>query len=213
MRHVISLILICLGFWGWIWSGWPNAEVSHPLELTPTQMTLDSAAEGTASLRVNQPQKVTLHLPATVRLGESALIRLTIEPRPAQLADPTLPDVSLTHNLLLEARLELPDVTLAASSPDGRVGQTFTPGQPLTYQWEVTPQAAGKLEGTAWLTLYFIPRQDSPEGSRAITAQRFTLKVDSLLGLEVLPVRVIASILLLIACIFQLWPFFKPKSH
>ena len=157
------------------------------------------------------PQKVallesltlTLDSPSVLRLGEVAVIRLTVrieESNPVDLemnalslpAITEMGDVFDAYHLIAEARLELPRIFV---SPRDTTSQPLRAGQTITFTWSVPANAVGEYEGTAWFFLHFIPKAGDEkttgqDSSNDPAAQGSSPKVEVELPVAAIPVRV-----------------------
>jgi hypothetical protein len=92
--------------------------------------------------------------PRSIHLGDSGTLQLTVSPEPTALPPNPITDGSSNYNLIVEARAEIP---AAGASPSGLSSQTLAPGRAAQFEWEVTPQSEGMLEGRVWLYLRSLP--------------------------------------------------------
>lgn len=191
---IAALLAAALGLW-WAWR--PITDTSLALELSPSQMTLPSAAGGLPAPGVPVARRVVLTYPSRLRLGESGLIRLTFAPLTDQgIPSPSMiSDVSLTYNVLAEARLEV--AVLSVGSYD-HILLPLQANAPAVFEWHVPASQPGEYEGTAWLLLGFVPKEGGVTEERALSAQPVNLRVDALLGLGIVAVRVLAVCLLVV---------------
>jgi hypothetical protein len=167
------------------WSWWPIPREMLTLRVAANQMTLESA-EGESNPRgLIHPRQIILLFPASMRLGEAFSLRLEFSPDPLANPDPTLADIFDTHTVLAAARLEMAGMRLAPQSAGWEVTQPLAPGKSAIFSWTLTPLEGGSTEGIAWLTLQCIPADGGAETERVLSAQRFTIRVYSLLGLPV----------------------------
>jgi hypothetical protein len=137
---------------------------------------------------------MTLEWPPTIRVGDSDVIRLTLEVDELGNVTPTaqieghetrgetvfIPNLYDTHNVMAEARLDLAGVQV---TPEGDVSEPLLPGQSATFFWSVLPQEVGTFRGTIWVHLRFIPHDGGPESRRPLTAQLVEIQAANLLGL------------------------------
>jgi len=119
---------------------------------------------------------LTLAYPARLRAGEVGNLSLTLEV-PAGV----LEQIFETHNVLAEARLELPGVQV---KPNETVSETLRPGQQAVFFWNILSEEAGSFEGQVWFYLRFVPKAGGPETRQALSVQRISLEVETLFGLK-----------------------------
>ena len=132
--------------------------------------------------------------PPDIKVGDSDIIRLTLDVDrggeasvTAQVAgnetrsEPvSIPNLYDTHNVWVEARMDLAGVLL---SPQGEIREPLLPGEPAFFAWSVKPDEVGTFRGTIWLHLVFIPKDGGAESRRALSAQRVEVRAVNFLGL------------------------------
>jgi hypothetical protein len=172
---------------------------SAPIELTGAPVALTSVASTpapvvTQSPAIQEARRITLEWPPTIRVGDSDVIRLTIEVDAQGNLTPTaqieghetrgetvlIPNLYDTHNVMAEARLDMAGMQV---TPEGEVGEPLLPGQSVTFYWSVRPQEVGAYRGTVWVHLRFIPRAGGEELRSPLTAQLVEVQAVNLLGL------------------------------
>ncbi len=119
---------------------------------------------------------LTIAYPAVVQVGGVDEITLTFI-----LQNEALEPVFETHNVLAEARLELPGVQI---QPFNTVSETLQPGQQALFFWSMRPERVGTFEGQVWFYLRFVPKAGGPETRQALSAQKVSVEVDSFFGLD-----------------------------
>ena len=151
---------------------------------------------------IQEPRLLTLEWPARLRVGDSDTIRLTLEVDESGEITPTaiiagheiqgqkisIPDLYDTHNVMVEARLDLAGLVY---TPTGEVIEPMQPGQPVVFFWSVQPPQAGQYRGTLWLHLHFVPILPSAQEARlTLSAQRVEIEAVDFLGLSGTAARV-----------------------
>jgi hypothetical protein len=159
-----------------------------------------TAVESTAEPVATQPpaiqeaRRLTLEWPPIIRVGDSDVIRLTLEVDAQGNLLPTaqieghetqgetvfIPDLYDTHNVMAEARLDMAGMQV---TPEGEVGEPLLRGQSATFFWSVRPQEVGDYRGTIWVHLRFIPLDGSQESRRPLNAQLVEVQAVNFLGL------------------------------
>lgn len=139
---------------------------------------------------------LTLEWPARLRVGDSDTIRLALELDKTGAFTPTavieghevqgekinIPNLYDTHNVMVEARL---DIAGLVYTPTSMVVEPMQPGQSVVFFWSVQPQEIGKYRGTIWLHLHFVPKQPSAQEARlTLSAQRVEIEAVDFLGLS-----------------------------
>jgi len=177
----VLLALILLG-----WGAWPLTQKTLRRELLPAAMQLPAIDESSAAPRPAIPggRILTLRFPENMRVGEAASARLILsEEQPAALQ---FPDIFQSHNVLAEARLELPGLKIL---PANSVRQPLRPGQPAIFYWSIIAAQAGRYEGKAWFYLTFLSLSDGSATRLALSAQPVEIVARGFLGLPAAPTR------------------------
>jgi hypothetical protein len=203
---VISLIMI-------FWSLWSFPKETRRLVFHPKDLQFISEAQNSMTQRaILETRQVYLEWPKKMRLGQVQSIQITFLP-----AEPdenendwsekvnSLADVFEFYTVMVEARLELPGLVF---SPDGQISQLLLPDHPVSFVWNVKAEQALKYQGTAWLYLRFISKDDGEEHRQVLTAQLVQFEGIDFLGLDYLSTRLIGSLGLSIGIILSFDRFF-----
>lgn len=163
------------------WTVWPPAAEQNRIFIRPGTITLPAAPNPQPA--VLEPRVLSTLWPRIVRLGDPGMVRLEFAPDPIGAsgqggAQPA--DVYETHNVLLEARLEMPGMRV---SPPGLSSQALLPGQVIRLQWQVSADEAGEFEGTVWVYLRFVPRTGEAQEQILIAVKPVQVRSVMLLGL------------------------------
>ena len=140
-------------------------------------------------------RRLTLEYPPQIRVGDSDIIRLTLEVDTLGNVTPTaviegnkvtggivqIPNLYDTHNVIAEARLDLAGPEI---KPTGAIDEPLLPGQSVTFFWSVHPVSAGMYRGTAWLFLIFVDKVSNAESRLAISAQPVEIEATNFFGLS-----------------------------
>jgi hypothetical protein len=152
-----------------------------------------------------QPYLLSLEWPEAIRMGDSDVIRLTLEVDANGKLTPTaeyaghvttgqtvlIPDVYTTHNVIAEARLELAGVQI---DPGGLISQPLARGQSVIFYWSIHPNSEGHYRGVVWFSLRFVPVDGGPESEQPLAAVPVEFDVTSLFGLKAGPARILGAV-------------------
>lgn len=178
----------------------PTQGLEAPTQPPPSAPTLSPISPAIPELR-----RVTLEFPPRIRLGDSNVIRLTLEVDDLegmtataqvpgnQVQDDMLeiPNLYESHNVIVEARLDMAGVEVR---PSEIVSSPLSPGQPVTFYWSVRPGSAGIFKGTAWLFVRFIDKKTGQESQRAVSAQPVQIQSTDFFGLSASFTRITGAI-------------------
>ena len=203
----------------------PDGVTMAPAAPPPAESTLAlptaTSAESTQAPVATQPPAIqearhlSLEWPPTIRVGDSDVIRLTLEVDAQGKLTPTaqieghethgetvfIPNLYDTHNVLAEARMDMAGVQV---TPDGDVSEPLLPGQSVTFFWSVRPQDVGTYRGTIWVHLRFIPHDGGPESRRPLTAQLVEIQAVDFLGLGGIAARLVGGLGTLVGSVLGL---------
>ncbi len=168
----------------------PSALILTPIAVETVVPTAFAAAPPPAIL---ESRRLTLEYPPQIRVGDSDVIRLTLEVDTLGNITPTayiegnvisgnivqIPNLFDTHNVIAEARLDLAGVQIR---PDAQVDEPLLPGQSVTFFWSVQPVDSGTFRGTAWLALIFVDKASGAVSRKAISAQPVEIEGTKFLG-------------------------------
>lgn len=168
--------------------------------VTPEGLILATAGAPTqaaapAAPAIPEARRVTLEFPGHIRVGDSDIVRLTLEVDTLGNITPTaekagnlvkgqtveIPNLYETHNVIAEARLDLAGVDVR---PGEVISEPVEPGQSVTFYWSVQPAGSGTFRGTAWLFLRFIDRSTREESRIPLSAQTVEISTSDLFGLS-----------------------------
>ncbi len=154
---------------------------SEPLVIAPPAAILES-------------RRLTLEYPPKIRVGDSDVIRLTLEIDTLGNITPTaevqgntvtgqvvqIPNLYDTHNVIAEARLDMAGPQIR---PSELISEPLTPGQSATFYWSIRPTEAGTFRGTAWFYLRFVDKVSGAESRKTVSAQPVQIEATSFFGL------------------------------
>jgi hypothetical protein len=168
---------------------------------------------------IPESRRLVLEYSPRIRLGDSEVIRLTLEMDTQGNLTPTaviegnvtkgesiqIPNLYKTHNVIAEARLDLAGIEMR---PSETISEPLLPGQSVTFYWSVRPRETGHYRGTVWLHLRFVPKAGGPESRKAISAQIIEIEATSFLGLPASLARTTGTLGSLIGSILS-FPFLE----
>ncbi|HTP00675.1 MAG TPA: hypothetical protein VMJ64_04820 [Anaerolineales bacterium] len=172
---------------------------------TPTEQGAFAPEESAPAAAIPEYRRLTLEYPPKIRLGDSDLIRLTLEVDALGNLTPTaqiqghnvtgqtvsIPNLYDTQNVIAEASLDLAGVDIR---PTEQVSEPLLPGQSVTFFWSVHPPSAGTYRGTVWLFLRFVDKATKEETRQPISAQTVEISTSNFLGLSGGMARITGSI-------------------
>jgi hypothetical protein len=225
-NSLISIIICLLSFAILIWCEYPVSPISRKIEFPsgklkvsdPNGPCLDSDKKPVFL----QNRELSLTWEPLIRKGDTSIVRLSfLKIQPISPADTTIPlDENKTINLYdlysveAEARLELFD---AVVNPAGLSGLVLGEGQDIDFNWVIKPVASGSVEGTTWFYLKFFQKSGCEPFEQAISAQKVSIKVISLLGLDSYFWRILGVLGLFIGLVIlgfgKNWSLFQLFRH
>jgi hypothetical protein len=173
-----------------------QTEVGVGMALTsiagPPILTLEPPASPGAA--IPETRRLTLEYPPGIRVGDSDIIRLTLEVDDLGGLTPTaelagqvvrgetvqIPDLYESHNVFAEAQLDLAGAEIRPSEP---IREPLQPGQSATFYWSIRPTRSGTFRGTVWLHLRFVNKLTGAESRIAVSAQPIQVEASRLFGL------------------------------
>lgn len=170
--------------------------VSDAIAYTPTPLATEGANIFVPA-EIPETRRLTLEFPPRMRAGvESEIVILTLEVDDLGNITPTaqfggnvvtgevieIPNVYETHNVTVEARLDLAGMEV---SPSGATFEPLKPGQSVTFYWSIRPRETGTYRGTAWMHLIFANKLSGEESRIAVSAQLVEIEAVDFFGLSV----------------------------
>lgn len=150
----------------------------------------------------DQTVVVDIDAPLLMRLGETAQLRLAISlDKPVSPANDgedvsvileTVQEETRKSTVLSRARFEQ---TRLPVIPTGELIETFSPGAPGVFVWQINAEESGEFPGRIWL--YIQPQSGIPNNedsilSEPLTVQPITLRVVSIFGLRLESIKLIS---------------------
>jgi hypothetical protein len=197
----LAVIIAAVVMFAWLYLPSPRQRSSRTITLEPLAQDGGESFPGGWILKVDSPR--------SIHLGGSGTLRLTVSPEPATPPPKRITDAPSSNNVIVEARAEIP---AAGASPSGLSSQTLAPESAARFEWGVTPQSEGMLEGRVWLYLRSLPEDGSEPIRRPLSVQPVTIHSDTFFGRVTDPVRQIAFIALGIGLALTL-PHLLIRSH
>lgn len=167
----------------------PTAEV-FPLIISGTPTSVPTVVPQPA---IPESRRLTLEYPPNIRVGNSDVIRLTLEVDTLGNVTPTadvqgntiigkivqIPNVYDTHNVFAEARLDIAGPNV---QPPDIQSESLTEGRSVTFYWSVQPTSAGTFRGTVWFYLRFVDKVSGAESQQTVSAQPVQIDATNFFG-------------------------------
>ena len=172
-----------------------NTEV--PLLATPTIAKLPFIISTQPTIApkpaIPESRRLTLEYPPNIRVGDSDVIRLTLEVDTFGNITPTaevqgnavsgkiveIPNIYDTHNVFAEARLDIAGPNV---QPPDIQSEALAQGKAVTFYWSVQPTSAGTFRGTVWFYLRFVDKISGEESQQTISAQPVQIDANNFFG-------------------------------
>lgn len=190
---VASVVLLIWGFW----------PVHRETRILPVSIP--------AELGLKEKRFLTLVFPPRIRLGEPAVIRLSLAAN--DMGNPDSAAVSTfydTHQVIAEARFDLPGMSVR---PSDLISAPISQGQTAVFYWTLRPIEAGQSRGAIWLYLRTVDTSTGRENREALSIQTIEIESVKLLGLSANQARLIGMVGMVagIAMLIPFWGVFRSK--
>jgi len=153
---------------------------------------------------IQEARRLVLDFPPTIRVGGSDVVKLVLEMDDQGDLTPTaevaghqvqgekisIPNLYDTHHVLAEARLDMAGVQVV---PGDTISEPLLPGKSAIFYWSVSPHQVSNYRGTVWCHLKFLPKEGGDALDRPIFARTIQIKSITLLGLSVVPAKLLGS--------------------
>jgi hypothetical protein len=181
----------------------PTATPEMPTATPPqAEPTAESAPVQAA---IPEARRLVLQWPPTMRVGDSDVLRLTLEMDQYGNLVPTadiegqetrtepvaIPNLYDTHLVYVDARLDIANMEV---DPLGVKSVQLYPGESATFYWSVAPQETGEYRGIIEVNLRFQPLDGGAEIQRALPAQIVEIRAENLLGLSGTAARTVGGL-------------------
>lgn len=167
------------------------APIGTPSEPLPP-LVVSPTASAPALL---EARRLTLEFPYKIRVGDSDILRLTLEVDELGGLTPTvevaghavtgetvqIPNLYETHIVLAESRLDLAGMLV---EPSGIQSDQLLPGRSVTFRWSLHPVDAGRYRGAVHLHLRFLPFSGGVESRQSVSSQVVEIQAVKFLGLS-----------------------------
>lgn len=169
-------------------------KIPSPLE-QPTYSVSSTTVVSDNVPEIPEQRQLTMKWPRKIRLGDSGIIRVSLECIPANTLSSSTVEVSSlgkatsiqhpnlyeTYNVFGDARLEISGFEIETPT---EIVESMRPGKPIYFSWNLKPYGPGIVEGMIWLHLRLIPISGGFERRLPITAQFVEIETPSFLGLS-----------------------------
>ena len=170
----------------------PGAQATAPL---PSQNPTSIASDVPPQPALPERRRLTLEFPPEIRLGDSDLVRLTLEVDDLGNLTPTaqiggnvvtgevveIPNLYESHHVVAEARFDLAGMDIR---PEELISEPLAKGNTAEFYWSIRPQETGQYRGTIWLYLRFVHKQTGEESRKTLSAQIVEIEAVNFLGLS-----------------------------
>jgi hypothetical protein len=216
LRQCFGIILILASSALLVWGVWDFKTTTRVLDFQQTDLTSEEAldlnikptgtllplssfpkqtAPGWKSSEILDGRVLILEWSPTIRVGDSEVIRLSLDMLDDGRITPTMaadyetfsgdvqiPSIYESHYVTAEVRLDISGMQI---SPGTEIIEAVRPSKPVTFYWNVSPEKFGDFRGTVWLHLHFIPIGDEGgDGRIPISAQIIQIRAINLLGMS-----------------------------
>jgi hypothetical protein len=176
------------------------------LQISPAEMQPplpEKSAEEAGGF--SEARNLVTEWPEVLRVGDSASIRMLIEPAETVIPNSTLDEnpyqVQADENpgqnraerfqTVAEARLELDKMEYR---PTGVISEALIPGKSARFTWSVRSSDDGFYPGTIWLYVQYIPLNGGDQLRKVISAQTIEIQADEFMGLSGNSARILGAI-------------------
>jgi hypothetical protein len=187
------------------------APAEEPLELptaTPEATEQEEEIPPTPELApglIDENRRLILEWPPTLRVGDSDVLRLTLEmddqgnltPKAEIAGHETrgetvqVPNLYDTHYVFLNADLNIANVDIF---PAGERSLPLYPGRATTFYWSLSAASVGDFRGVLSTNLRFVPIEGGAEKQSPLSQQIIEIRGVTLLGLSGTGSRVLGAV-------------------
>jgi hypothetical protein len=150
-----------------------------------------------------------LESPGHIPLGAAGSLRLIFQPESPSVGPAGTNNAFESYNVVVEARAEIPS---AQSVPSGLLTRVLEPGRLAEFDWRLTPQSEGLLDGRVWLYLRYVPKNGGPDIDRPLSIQPVQIRSVTLAGRNANQVRELALIVFALGTVLAL-PYLALRSR
>jgi len=188
---VLTLIALACG------TSAPAPSAEEPVAGVPTQSSqADVPGAATSMPAIPEKRRLTLELPSKIRVGDSDVIRLTLEVDDLGNITPTaqvegnivqggvieIPNLYETHYVIAQAEFDIAGLQV---SPPDRVSQVLEQGQTVNFYWSVRPEETGIYRGTIWLYLEFEDKSSREKSQKTVSTQLVEIEAVDFFGFSI----------------------------
>lgn len=170
----------------------PGAQATAPLPSPAPTLVVPGITPQPA---LPERRRLTLEFPPEIRLGDSDLVRLTLEVDDLGNLTPTaqigghvvtgevveIPNLYESHHVVAEARLDLAGMEVR---PAELISEPLAQGNTAEFYWSIRPQGTGQYRGTVWMYLHFVHKHTGEESRKTLSAQIVEIRAVNFLGLS-----------------------------
>lgn len=190
-----------------------------PIATAPLPVVNPPSAAVTSQPALPERRFLTLEFPPKIRVGDSDIIRLTLEVDDQGNIVPTaeiegnvvtgevieIPNLYETHHVIVEARFDIAGLEVR---PTEVISEPISQGQTAVFYWSVRPQDVGVYRGTIWLYMRFVDKSSGEESQKTVSAQTVEIEAVNFLGLSANLARSTGMVGSIVGTILGL-PFFE----
>ena len=183
IRRGVGLGLLICSVGLLVWASLPSRVQMMEQVILPAEMKLPNDEQPAKA--VLETRQVRLEWPESMRIGDSAEIRLIFESVGEEKQDANsdieLSNVYNQYNLMVEGRFEVSGLKVNPANP---LRESLLAGEIISYDWNVTAENAGIYPGTVWLSLRFLPLEGDVPSQVPIFVTKVDIKATSLWGIS-----------------------------
>ena len=183
IRRGVGLGLLICSVGLLVWASLPSRVQMMEQVILPAEMKLPNDEQPAKA--VLETRQVRLEWPESMRIGDSAEIRLIFESVGEEKQDANsdieLSNVYNQYNLMVEGRFEVSGLKVNPANP---LRESLLAGEIISYDWNVTAENAGIYPGTVWLSLRFLPLEGDVPSQAPIFVTKVDIKATSLWGIS-----------------------------
>lgn len=194
----------------------PTPVTTATAPVVPVPLPTSGALPAPALL---ESRRLTLEFPHKIRVGDTDVVRLTIEVDELGGLTPTvevaghtsvgetvqIPNLYETHTIYADARLDIAGIQI---EPANLQSDTLLSGRSLSFYWSLRPPEAGVYRGAVNLHLRFEPLMGGAEDRMLLWSQVIEIRAARFLGLSGGPARLVGTIGSVVSAVLG-FPFFE----
>lgn len=215
----VALLLAILACGGTSASAPPTQAPAAVQATAPSPGVNPTAIVVTAQPAMPERRYLKLEFPPKIRVGDSDIVRLTLEVDDQGNIVPTaevegnvvqgqvieIPNLYETHHVIAEARFDIAGMEVR---PNDVISEPISQGQTAVFYWSIRPNEVGVYRGTIWMYLRFVDKVSGEESQKTVSAQIVEIEAVNFLGLPVNVARSTGVVGSIIGTIIG-FPFFE----